>query len=259
MKKWNASDLQNNINGLFRGKEKSSQNNGLTLALLNKVKAIQNSITLQVSNDVKKPLGNLRTELNNLIGLLVEDYSTSIKMVLRDFIVNFDTAYLERKKVEGLIDFTDLEVETIKLLENSEYIANEIKQKFKYILVDEFQDISTLQKTLIDLIRSKGNLFIVGDAKQSIYGFRNADVEIFQNIQKDSERESLVSLNENFRSRPQILDFINYIFNTLWPENSNSDDNIDSISPPSAVPARMMSGWANGLAGREGGEKGGGF
>ena len=256
LEKWSASDLKNNIDELYgkieihhtispscEGGEvksteirsdimRSSKRDDLTLSLLNKVKAIQNSINLQVSKDIKRPLGNLRDELNNLIGLLVEDYSTSIKMVLRDFLVNFDNAYLERKKAEGLIDFTDLEVETINLLENSEYIANEIKQKFKYILVDEFQDISTLQKTLIDLIRSKGNLFIVGDAKQSIYGFRNADVEIFQNIQKDSDRESLISLNENFRSRPQILDFINYIFNKLWPGNLANEDNIDSISPP---------------------------
>ncbi len=231
LKKWRDSDFKNSIDELSRREGGFSQKDDLALSLLNKVKAIKNSINLQVSKDVKEPLGNLRDELNNLIGLLVEDYSTSIKMVLRDFLVNFENAYLERKKTESLIDFTDLEVETIKLLENSEYIADEIKQKFKYILVDEFQDISMLQKTLIDLIRSKGNLFIVGDAKQSIYGFRNADVEIFQNIQKNSDLESLISLNENFRSRPQILDFINYIFNKLWPGNLANKDNIDSISP----------------------------
>ncbi|MCP4267145.1 MAG: UvrD-helicase domain-containing protein [Candidatus Brocadiaceae bacterium] len=233
LKKWSDSGFKNSIDELYKKEGRFSQNDDLALSLLNKVKAIKNSINLQVSKDVKGTLGNLRDELNNFIGLLVEDYSSSIKMVLRDFLVNFDNAYLERKKVESLIDFTDLEVDTIKLLENSEYIANEIKQKFKYILVDEFQDISMLQKTLIDLIRSKGNLFIVGDAKQSIYGFRNADVEIFQNVQKNSDRESLINLNENFRSRPQILDFINYIFNKLWPGNTTTcDDNIDSISPP---------------------------
>ncbi len=244
LEKWSASDLQNNIEGLLRGKEKSSQKEGFTLSLLNKVKAIQNSITLQVSKEVKGPLGNLRDKLNNLIGLLVEVYSTSIKIVLRDFLVNFDTAYLERKKAEGLIDFTDLEVETIKLLENSEHIASEIKRKFRYILVDEFQDISMLQKTLIDLIRSKDNLFVVGDAKQSIYGFRNADVEIFQNIQKDSERESLVSLNENFRSRPQILDFINYVFNTLWScrPASLEEDDIERTAPATDDTQQLKAG-----------------
>ena len=124
-------------------------------------------------------MGALREELKTLIGLLVEDYSTNIKMVLRDFLVNFDIAYSERKRTESLIDFTDLEVKTIELLKNKKQIAKEIKQKFKYILVDEFQDISRLQKSIIDLIRDRDNLFIVGDEKQSIYGFRDAEVEIF--------------------------------------------------------------------------------
>jgi ATP-dependent helicase/nuclease subunit A len=74
----------------------------------------------------------------------------------------------------------------------------------------------------------------VGDEKQSIYGFRNAEVEIFQDIQKDSDKESLINLNENFRSRPQVLDFINHIFDRLWPGNSTNqqEDHVDSISPP---------------------------
>ena len=224
---WNASDMRNGIDELYCGKEKISQKDDF-LALLNRVKTVQNSIALQVSKDVKKPLGALREELKNLIGLLVEDYSTSIKVMIRDFLMNFDIAYSERKKVGGLIDFTDLEVKAIELLKNNEYIANEIKRKFKYILVDEFQDISGLQKKIINLIRSKNNLFIVGDAKQSIYGFRNADVEIFQDIQNDIDPGSLISLNENFRSRPQILDFINHIFNELWPSNSTSQ----GTSPP---------------------------
>ncbi|ODS34003.1 MAG: helicase [Candidatus Scalindua rubra] len=278
LEQWNASNLQNNIDELYKGKEKhcpfsppsrpakpfgraqgGSKNfhsvtspssppseggergkvksNGIlpnikqpskmdnfTLSLLNKVKGIHSVINLTVSKDVKQPLGALREGLKTLIGLLAEDYSTSIKMMLRDFLVNFNIAYSERKKAESLIDFTDLEVKTIELLENKKYIADEIKQKFKYILVDEFQDISRLQKTIIDLIRSKNNLFIVGDEKQSIYGFRNADVEIFQDIQKDADPESLISLNENFRSRPQILDFINHIFDGLWSDNSTSQD-----------------------------------
>ena len=73
---------------------------------------------------------------------------------------------------ESLIDFTDLEVKTIELLKNKKYIANEIRQKFKYILVDEFQDISRLQKAIIDLIRNRDNLFIVGDEKQSHLWFQ---------------------------------------------------------------------------------------
>ena len=248
LERWNASSMQMEIEELYGKRDKPPQEDDLLLALLNRVKDIQRSINLQVSKDVKTSLGALRDELKTLSALLVEDYSTNIKMMLMDFLVHFDIAYSGRKKVDGLIDFTDLEVKTIELLENREYIANEIKRKFKYILVDEFQDISRLQKKIIDLIRSKDNLFIVGDAKQSIYGFRNAEVEIFQDVQNDTDPGSLISLNENFRSRPEILDLVNHIFDELWPGNSTSQDNIDNISPPCARP--------NGLAGREGGEKG---
>jgi ATP-dependent exoDNAse (exonuclease V) beta subunit len=181
LERWNASSMQKEVEELYgqtkknlptsppyeggeRGVVKSteipsdikqsSERDDLILALLNRVKGINSVISLSVSKDVKTSLGALREELKTLTGLLAEDYSTSIKMVLRDFLVNFDIAYSERKKAEGLIDFTDLEVKTIELLENREYIANEIKRKFKYILVDEFQDISGLQKKIIDLISS---------------------------------------------------------------------------------------------------------
>ncbi len=247
LERWNASNMQTEIEELYGKRDKLPQKDDLLLALLNRVKDIQRSISLQVSKDIKTSLGALRDELKVLIGLLVEDYSTNIKIMIRDFLVNFDIAYSERKKVEGLIDFTDLEVKTIELLENREYIANEIKRKFKYILVDEFQDISGLQKKIIDLIRSKDNLFIVGDAKQSIYGFRNADVEIFQDIQNDIDPGSLIGLNENFRSRPQILDFINHIFNELWPGNSACQDD-------AALPDKKRRGLSS--PPYEGGERG---
>jgi len=240
---WNGSNLLNDINKLYSGKENPSQKDGLILALLNKVKAIHSVINLSVSNDVKKPLGALREELKTLIGLLAEDYSTRIKMVLRDFLINFDIAYSELKRAESLIDFTDLETKTIELLKNKKQIANDIKQKFRYILVDEFQDISRLQKTIIDLIRSKENLFIVGDEKQSIYGFRDAEVEIFQDIQKDSDRESLIGLNENFRSRPQVLDFINHIFDRLWSVGQTAvEEGQDEIASPTDTPQQLKAG-----------------
>lgn len=231
LERWNASNMQKEIAELYGKGDKSAQRDDLILALMNRVREIQSSIVLQVSKDVKKPLAAMRDELKVLIGLLVEDYSTSINIMLRDFLVNFDIVYSERKKVEGCIDFTDLEVKAIDLLENREYIANEIKRKFKYILVDEFQDISGLQMKIIDLIRGKDNLFIVGDAKQSIYGFRNAAVEIFQDIQNDIDPGSLISLNENFRSRPQILNLVNHIFNELWPGNSACRDSTQQLKP----------------------------
>lgn len=215
---WNASNLKKELEKLY--KEKLPKKTNLSLSMLQEAKDIESLTKGNVSKKAKEALSNLKNKLKELSGLLVEDYSTRIKMALRDFLMNFDTAYSERKRAESLIDFTDLEAKTIELLKNKKQIAKEIKQKFRHILVDEFQDISRLEKTLIDLIRSEDNLFIVGDEKQSIYGFRNAEVEIFQDIQKDSDRESLINLNENFRSRPQVLDLVNHIFDRLWSDTS---------------------------------------
>ncbi|GJQ58790.1 MAG: hypothetical protein D8M57_06415 [Candidatus Scalindua sp. AMX11] len=212
----------------------------LTLLLLNDVKAIHSSINLSVSNEVKHLLSSLREELETLVGLLVEGYSTRIKMVVRKFLMDFETAYGERKRSESFVDFTDLEEKTIALLQGNEYIRAEIQHRFKFILVDEFQDTSRLQKSIIDLIRGKENLFVVGDAKQSIYGFRNADVEIFQDMQRDVVPGSLIRLNENFRSRPQVLDFINHLFGKLWPESvhgEHEDCNAQKDTSSSATPS----------------------
>ncbi len=270
LEQWSAADIQKGIDELYGTKEKphslspplqggdtgevkttgDTTENDLTLILLNKFKVIRSSINLRVSKDIQKPLSSLREECNNLIGLLVEVYSTRIKMVVRDFLQEFDCAYRIKKSVESFVDFTDLEEKTIRLLKSNEYIRDEIRDRFKFILVDEFQDTSRLQKSIIDLIRGKGNLFVVGDEKQSIYGFRNAEVEIFQEMQRGVDPESLICLSENFRSRPQILDFINHLFNNLWSESSNGQnddrnvkkDTSSSSSPPIYDSHRLRSG-----------------
>ncbi len=241
---WNASNLKKELEKLY--KEKLPKKTNLSLSMLQEAKDIESLTKGNVSKKAKEALSNLKNKLKELSGLLVEDYSARIKMALRDFLMNFDTAYSERKRAESLIDFTDLEAKTIELLKNKKQIAKEIQQKFRYILVDEFQDISRLQKTIIDLIRSEDNLFIVGDEKQSIYGFRDAEVEIFQDIQKDSDWESLINLNENFRSRPQVLDLVNHIFDRLWSDNlidrTDVDESQDETAPTTDTTQQLKAG-----------------
>ena len=83
----------------------------------------------------------------------------------------------------------------------------------------------------------------MGDEKQSIYGFRNADVEIFQDIQRNADPESLISLIENFRSRPQVLDFINHIFDRLWPDNSiGQEEGQDEVQLSSTDSTQLKAG-----------------
>lgn len=129
----------------------------------------------------------------------------------------FDEIFREEKEERGVIDFSDMETYCLAILshdESAEYYRN----KFKYIFIDEYQDTSVIQEAIISRIATPGSLFMVGDIKQSIYGFREASPEIFKHkydtfpAEPDGSGDLKIELNMNFRSRPQILDEINRIF-----------------------------------------------
>lgn len=144
----------------------------------------------------------------------------------------FIETYSKQKLRKGLIDFNDLEHFTLAILAKKEagtWLATEAskyyREKFDEVLVDEYQDINRLQETILYWLRrptaEEGNLFMVGDVKQSIYSFRLADPTLFiekynqygQN--KDGKR---IVLAENFRSRKNVLDFTNLVFEQLMDE-----------------------------------------
>lgn len=144
----------------------------------------------------------------------------------------FIECYGEQKLKKGLVDFNDLEHFTLAILaskEKSEWVASEAsnyyRQKFDEVLVDEYQDINRLQETILYWLRrpnpTEGNLFMVGDVKQSIYSFRLADPTLFiekYNQYGESEAGKRIVLAENFRSRKNVLDFTNLIFEQLMDE-----------------------------------------
>ncbi|MFA5928345.1 MAG: 3'-5' exonuclease, partial [Candidatus Margulisiibacteriota bacterium] len=102
-------------------------------------------------------------------------------------------------------------------------IAEEYRRRFRYILVDEYQDTNQLQDHLITMLAKNSNLFIVGDRKQSIYGFRHADEKLLSAKEEEyrqSAKAETIGLQANFRSSPVILDFINALFANLWQEDS---------------------------------------
>ncbi|WP_430603962.1 helicase-exonuclease AddAB subunit AddA [Enterococcus sp. DIV0724b] len=144
----------------------------------------------------------------------------------------FIDSYSKQKLRKGLVDFNDLEHFTLAILAKNEagvWLASEAsnyyREKFDEVLVDEYQDINRLQETILYWLRrptaEEGNLFMVGDVKQSIYSFRLADPTLFiekynqygQN--KDGKR---IVLAENFRSRKNVLDFTNLVFEQLMDE-----------------------------------------
>lgn len=124
----------------------------------------------------------------------------------------FDENYSKLKREENVLDFADLEHFTLKILED-ESVIDAIREQYKYVFVDEYQDVNGVQEQIISLI-SEDNLFMVGDVKQSIYGFRGCNPDIFEqkfaNMQKTGQ--TTVNLNHNFRSADKILSSVNKIF-----------------------------------------------
>ncbi len=122
---------------------------------------------------------------------------------------SFGERYAARKQAQSALDFEDLELMTHELLTRDPELRERYRARFQRVMVDELQDTNAVQLELIDLI-ADGNLFCVGDAQQSIYGFRYADVELFEARAREWEqRGEALSLRVNFRSRPEILDVLN--------------------------------------------------
>ncbi len=121
--------------------------------------------------------------------------------------------------------FQDIARMCLSLIKKEE-IVKELRDEFKYILVDEYQDTSDIQEAIIQAI-GNNNIFMVGDIKQSIYRFRNANPSIFQNKYEDYKNNNggvEIDLNKSFRSRKQIVDFINDSFDILMDKNYNPID-----------------------------------
>jgi len=128
----------------------------------------------------------------------------------------FEEIYSKMKREKSIMDFNDLEHFCMKILANDE-VANQLREEYRYIFIDEYQDSNQIQDVIASRIQRENNLFLVGDVKQSIYRFRLSDPTLF--IQKslvyesaDSSINELLHLNTNFRSRSTIIDFINYVF-----------------------------------------------
>ncbi len=147
---------------------------------------------------------------------------------LLDLCMDFDRAYSAEKRREGLVDFSDLEHMACELLVDkatgkATWIAVELSQRYREIMVDEYQDVNAVQDMIFHALSREGkNLFMVGDVKQSIYRFRLADptifldkYESFSDFDPDSDEPQRILLQENFRSRRCILEAANLVFSAI--------------------------------------------
>lgn len=138
------------------------------------------------------------------------------------------TAYENRLKLNNSLDFDDLIFKTVQLLVNNVDVLEHYQERFKYIMVDEYQDTSTSQYMLVKLLANKyKNLCVVGDDDQSIYGWRGADINNILDFEKDFNNAKVIKLEQNYRSSKTILDAANFVIKnnfgrkekSLWTEN----------------------------------------
>jgi ATP-dependent helicase/nuclease subunit A len=187
--------------------------------------------------------------MKNLNEFQISENHSEIEIELAQFgksLINFfDKAldiYETKKRNEGFIDYEDILLYTKKLLEN-DGVQKSISEKYKFIMVDEFQDTNEIQYQIflpiLDYLKG-GKLFIVGDEKQSIYKFRDAEIEIFNltrnEIKKSGGAKNLLMLPDSFRMTPVICAFCNYVFRNLFAE---PDESIGEVSATDLVCARV--------------------
>lgn len=141
--------------------------------------------------------------------------------------------YISQQKAQlELLTFDDLELQALELLQSNEQVRRKYHERFRYIMVDEFQDTNERQRQLIYLLCGDSmtelegsKLFIVGDAKQSIYRFRGAEVRVFAEVQRELAKRggSLLKLSKNFRSIKGVLTACNIAFKELLGEDTSRD------------------------------------
>ena len=213
-----ASEVLKELEFLFRKKELGHAERGRLSLLRGKLRA---------AGKQKDEIQRVKDTLTDFANFLREEISLPVREVFIRLALQFERAYEEAKQTERALDFDDLQLQAVKLLGSdtpaSRLIRRLYREKFREILVDEFQDTNRLQDRLLELIRRESNLFIVGDLKQSIYAFRGTQVEIFLEKEKsfsESPGGRRISLAENYRARPSLIDFVNRFFEVLWKEDS---------------------------------------
>ena len=203
--------------------------------------------------DLAKRAKNLRDTVKKLVNALKESYFTRTPKRLLDeirlmapametlieLVIDFGKRYEQVKTDRGLIDFSDLEHFALRILSKEQDgkllpsdVALDYLNRFAEVLVDEYQDTNLLQEAIIQLVKrggeADGNLFMVGDVKQSIYRFRLAEPGLFlgkyNRFTTEGSNGLKIDLNANFRSRKEVLDATNFVFSQVMGERVGEID-----------------------------------
>jgi len=174
------------------------------------IKEINSLLTFTSASDIKSSI------------YLTKDY---LKVII-DIINKLDKELNTWKEVNNLYEFTDISKMAIKIVKENKSVRDELKYFFKEIMVDEYQDTSDLQEAFISEIEND-NVYMVGDIKQSIYRFRNANPYIFKNKYDNYSKNNggyKIDLVKNFRSREEVLSNINLIFDLIMDDDIGGAD-----------------------------------
>ena len=181
----------------------------------------------QELKDIKETITKLLVEINELCSYeenelidLIKDTKENTEMII--LIMEKLSKKIEKFKYENeLFSFNDIAKMAIQIVKNNETIRQELKNQFNEIMIDEYQDTSDLQEEFINLIEND-NVYMVGDIKQSIYRFRNANPYIFKN-KYDNYKNNIngfkIDLSKNFRSREEVINNINNIFKNIMNDD----------------------------------------
>lgn len=197
----------------------ANKTKGCDEVLLQKVK--------EIAEEMKKAIGEYREEYFSKttaenLDELSKSY-TSLKGICL-LVDAFTEVYAEMKQQKGAVDYDDLEHFALKILTEYPEVAKELQDFYEEVYTDEYQDTNMTQETILSLVTKrppqKHNLFMVGDVKQSIYGFRQARPDIFLEKYHGFSKEEqapkrLISLYKNFRSRKDVIGSVNYVFAKL--------------------------------------------
>jgi len=145
---------------------------------------------------------------------------TIIRRLLPEFKMAFQemaSNYHQKNKRDNKLDYDGLLLEVIALLKREEDLRRMLRNRFKCIIVDEFQDTNQQQKEIVDLLSHHDNKTVfVGDPKQSIYYFNGADVSVFNQTEKTFHEDEIYELFKNYRSNSELIDFFNLIFPSIF-------------------------------------------
>lgn len=188
---------------------------------------------LVLKEELKKKIEEIKKLLRfkdkNELTLGIEKTRRNVQVIL-NIISKMDSEVAKYKDKTGSYEFNDIAHMALGIVQNNLEIREEIRNYFNEIMVDEYQDTSNIQEEFVSLI-SNNNVYMVGDVKQSIYRFRNANPYIFQdkyNRYSKHDGGIKIDLLKNFRSRNETLFNINEIFNLIMDDEIGNADYLDS-------------------------------